>query len=298
MHPAAVRNGNTLARIKDDPDAYYTRELRTERLDEIKTYLWLAGLPSCARALHRQQLVGREILITEDPNEHLVWHETRIFVKPLPTFLFNLDCWTQKICKTKQLYEAACGFLLSYAWLVRHESDLRIAHEKGLLPGFIDWATWTDFIDEVLEHIDLQSLRGVSPRYQYGELRLSRLNKIYRIIRFSWRDFIRGYMTASTWYQDFFARNFAWLLAVFAAISVALSAMQVVVAIARGGRAFEDASYGFSVASLFLAAGTAFAVLFIWAILFVYHLVNAQLNDRQVMKARKTFADAHEDPHF
>jgi len=106
---------------------------------------------------------------------------------------------------------------------------------------------------------------------------------------------MRGYMTASTWYQDFFARNFAWLLAVFAAISVALSAMQVVVAVSRGGRAFADASYGFSVASLFLAAGTALAVLLIWAILFVYHLVSAQMNNRHVMKERKSFADSQGD---
>jgi hypothetical protein len=266
-------------------------ELRTGRLDELKSYLWLAGLPRCARALHRQQLLGRQILVTEDPNEHLVWHETRVFIKPLPIFLLDIDCWIGKICKNKQLHEAGCGFLLSYAWLVRHESDIGIAHEKGLLPDFIDWATWTDFIDDFLEHIELQSLISVSPRYQYGELRLSRLNKIYRVTRFSWRDFIRGYMMASTWYQDFFARNFAWLLAVFAAISVALSAMQVVSSVAGGGRAFEDASYGFSIASLFLAAGTALAVLFIWAVLFVYHLVSAQLNDRQVMKERKAFAD-------
>jgi hypothetical protein len=85
-------------------------------------------------------------------------------------------------------------------------------------------------------------------------------------------------------------------LAVFAVISVALSAMQVVLAISRGGRAFESAPYGFSIASLFLAAGTASAVLLIWAILFVYHLVSAQMNNRHVMKERKSFADSLGDP--
>jgi hypothetical protein len=81
--PATIRRGTGLARTRDnDPGAHYTAELRTERLDEIKEYLWLAGLPSCARALHRQRLLDREILITEDPNEQLVWHKTRIFVKP------------------------------------------------------------------------------------------------------------------------------------------------------------------------------------------------------------------------
>ena len=282
-------------RSTDNPDAYYITELLTARLDEIKSYLWLAGVPSCGRPLHRQQLLDREIIITEDPNEHLVWHRTRIFIKPLPIFLVDLDCWTRKICKSKQLHEAACGFLLSYAWLVRHESDLRTAHEKGLLPDFIHWATWTELMSEFLEHIDLQSLGGVSPRYQYGELRLSRLNKIYYITRFTWRDFVRGYMTTSTWYQDFFARNFAWLLATFAVMSVALSALQVVLATTKGG-AFENASYGFAIASLALAALVVLAVLLTWAVLLVYHLISARMNNRHVMKERKSVADSEGDP--
>lgn len=65
--PATIRRGNTLARSTDDPDAYYITELGTARLDEIKSYLWLAGLPNCARPLHRQQLLGREIITTEEP---------------------------------------------------------------------------------------------------------------------------------------------------------------------------------------------------------------------------------------
>jgi hypothetical protein len=270
-------------------------ELQTARLDDIKQYLWLAGLPRCGRPLHRHHLLGREIFITEDPNEHLIWHKTRLFVKPLPVFLLDLDCWTSKICKSKELHEAACGFLLSYAWLVRHESDFRIAREKGLLPSVIHWTAWTEFINEFLEHIDLESLSGVSPRYQYGELRLSRLNKIYCLTRFTWRNFLQGYMSTSTWYQDFFARNFAWLLAAFAIMSVALSAMQVVLATTKGGEAFENASYGFAIFFLFLAAASAVALLFIWAILFSYHLVSAKMYDSEVMKERKRIADSQAD---
>jgi hypothetical protein len=294
--PATIRRGTGLARTRDnDPGAHYTAELRTERLDEIKEYLWLAGLPSCARALHRQRLLGREILITEDSNEHLVWHKTRIFVKPLPTFLFDLDCWTQEICRTRQLYESGCGFLLSYAWLIRHESDLRIAHEKALLPNNIDWTTWTEFMDDFLAHVDLQSLSGISPRFQYGELRLSRLNKIYRMTRLNWRDFVRGYMSTSTWYGDFFSRKFAWMLAFFAFMSVALSAMQVVLAAARGGEAFSKASYGFSIASLFVAAAVAVLLLVVWVTLFVYHLVCARMNNRQVMSERRRIVNIRKD---
>ena len=109
--------------------------------------------------------------------------------------------------------------------------------------------------------------------------------------RFSWGDPVRGYMTTPTWYQDFFARNFAWLLVVFAVMSVGLSAMQVVLATSNGGRSFEQASYGFSLTSLFLAAGTALTVLLTWAVLFTYHLASAHMNNRRVMQERKSVAD-------
>lgn len=266
------------------------------RLDKIQTYLWIVGLPTCSRALHRQILLGREILITEDVDEHLVWHEARIFIKPLPTFLFSTESWEQQLCKDRELYEAACGFMLSYAWLVRHESDLRIAHEKGLLPDAVDWASWTAFVGDFLNHIDLQSLDGISPRFQYGELRLSRLNKIYRFTLFNWRNVVRGYMSTSTWYQDFFARNFSWLLAVFAILSVALSAMQVVLTMARGGQAFANASYGFSIASLLVAAGSVLVGLLVWVTLFVYYMVSTAANNRKVINERRSFAVVKERP--
>jgi hypothetical protein len=115
-------------------------------------------------------------------------------------------------------------------------------------------------------------------------------NKIYRITRFIWGDFIWGYMTASTWYQDFFTRNFAWLLAV-ARGPVALSAMQVVLPVARSGRAFEDVSYSFSVSSLLLVAGFVLVVLVVRVVLFAYHLVSTQMNNRKVMSERRSFAD-------
>jgi Heterokaryon incompatibility protein (HET) len=35
------------------------------------------------------------------------------------------------ICRDRHLHECACGFLLSYAWLICHRSDLKIAQEKG-----------------------------------------------------------------------------------------------------------------------------------------------------------------------
>lgn len=288
--PVAIRHGNSLARTKDNPGEYYAKELLTGRLDGIERYLWLAGLPSSARPLHRQHLLGREIVITEEPNEHLVWLRARIFIKPLPTFLFSLECWERHICSNEERYKAACGLLLSYAWLVSYESDLRIAHETALLPHGIDWMMWTEFIDDFLAHIDLQSLSDVAPRYHYGELRLTRLDKISRFTQPKMRHIVGGYMATSTWYQDFFARNFGWLLAIFAFMTVVLSSMQVVLAVARGGSAFKNASYGFSIASMFVTAMTALTMLVLWAVLLVYNVARADSNNREVRGKRKEMA--------
>jgi hypothetical protein len=91
------------------------------------------------------------------------------------------------------------------------------------------------------------------------------------------------------WYKDFFAKHFAWLLAIFAMAEVCLSAMQVVASFGEGGKGFGMASYGFAVASLFMAAVTAEIVMSVWGVLCIYHLVNAFENNRQVMRTRKGY---------
>lgn len=78
-------------------------------------------------------------------------------------------------------------------------------------------------------------------------------------------------------------------------MSVALSAMQVVLAGTSNGKAFENACYGFSIAALFLVAGTVLVFL-IWAILFVYYLHSAWMNNRHVMQERKDSIDCRKEP--
>ena len=86
-------------------------ELKTPRLNKVHHHLWLAGRPTAARPLHRQKLLGRSILVTESPDEHLVWFEDCIFIKPLPGFLLDWDSWNNHLCPDRELYEAACGLL-------------------------------------------------------------------------------------------------------------------------------------------------------------------------------------------
>ncbi|KAJ8109396.1 hypothetical protein OPT61_g7492 [Boeremia exigua] len=254
LFPAAIFTKHTSIRPKSDTQAYLQSDLQTPQLNDIHHLLWLAGLPNAARPLHRQKLLGRSILISEDPNEHLVWFENEIYIKPLPDYLFEYDFWASSICADNELRLAASGLLLSYAWLVQHKSDLAIAQDVGLLPKELDWSAWTQFLDTFLNNINLQTLEHVSKRYHYGELRLTRLNTIYRFAppKYTLHSLVRGYRNKSTWYQAFFTRHFRWMLAVFAIFSVVLSALQVGLATDRlqNVDSFQAASYGSAVTSL------------------------------------------------
>lgn len=212
-------------RPNKSPDVYLRIDLKASRLNAVHHYLWLAGLPHAARPLHRQKLLGRNILLTEDPDEHLAWFEAQIFVKPLPDYLLDYDYWSKHICSDDNLYQSACGLLLSYTWLVCYQSDLKIAQEIGLLPKDIAWLDWVQFLDAFLDHVNLVTLGDVSKRYKYGELRLSRLNLLYRLtpLVYTLKNLVRGFRAGSLWYSAFFGRHFRWTLAAFAILSVLLS---------------------------------------------------------------------------
>ena len=153
-------------------------DLDRKPLCAVHKHLWLAGLPQCARPLHYQVLLKRSIVITEKAALHLTWSENRIFLKPLPEYLMEHSIWEQILCKSgnRTLYGEASGLLLSYLWLVASKSDLKIAHEAGLLSTAIAWKHWASFSQAVSNGIDYEHLQNISPRYLYGELRLSRLN--------------------------------------------------------------------------------------------------------------------------
>lgn len=229
-------------------------ELTVPRLNEVHGYLWLAGRPMGARPLHRQAMLGRELVMTEQVDLHMVRQESRIFIKPMPDFLLDHELWKDHICRDMNLYECACGFLLSYVWLVCSKSDLRMAQDAGLLGHEINWENWVSFTKSLLRAIDIQTLEQVNRRYHYGELRLSRLNWIYRLTpkNRSHVTLIRGYMYGYTKYSEVVQRNFAWVLVAFVYITIVLTAMQVGLATDRLGRSdmFQNASYGFTVFSI------------------------------------------------
>lgn len=257
--PAVYRDRSHSLQVIDEKDEesihrYLEWEIKVPRLNEIHDHLWLAGRPMCARPLHRQAMLGRELVITEQVDLHMVRQESRIFLKPLPEFLLSADFWTTHLCKDTDLHECASGFLLSYVWLVCSKSDLRIAQRRGLLDSEITWEDWRSFTRNILTSIDTTTLKGVNQRYHYGELRLSRLNWIYRMSskKLSLTRVVRGYMYEYNQYSDFARRNFAWVIVVFVYISIVLTAMQVGLATDRLGKSevFQTASYGFTVLSI------------------------------------------------
>jgi hypothetical protein len=290
LQSAIFLRGNKVLHPSRELSTCLALELKTPRLNNIHQYLWLAGLPAAARPLHRQKLLGRCILVTEDPDEHLVWFETDIFIKPLPEFLLNWDFWNDKLCLDEELHKAACGLLLSYAWLVQHNSDLEIAKELGLLSKNMEWFKWVDFMDAFLDNINCETMSDVNKRYRYGELRLSRLNTIYGFAppTYSLRNLIRGYRSGSSWYRAFFERHFKWLLAVFAILSVFLSALQVGLAttMLQDNQLFQTASYRFTIVSLVAVVASVIVVCSVWLGLFCYYLLVAWRNDRAVNRRR------------
>ncbi|KAK1762096.1 hypothetical protein QBC33DRAFT_462237 [Phialemonium atrogriseum] len=288
--PAVVRRGSQLIVPERDLDVFLATELRTPKLTRLHKYLWLAGLPVPARPLQRQVLMNRTLALTERPDEHLVWHRNRLFLKPLPDFLVCHSFWEQHLCRDTGLHRSACGLLLSYACLISYQADFGIAQKHSLLPDGLTYHAWAEFMKDFLSHINLPvtSYDQVDVRYYYGELRYSRLDLLSRlaaIITGSFKDFVYGFMSTSTWYQAFFEHNFGWLLGVFAFFTVILSALQVGLATdaLQGSQAFQSFSEVVAIASLTTVLCGMVGAFVIWFVLFWYHLLSTIVFTKQAL---------------
>ncbi|OJI84909.1 hypothetical protein ASPTUDRAFT_118164 [Aspergillus tubingensis CBS 134.48] len=274
-HPAGVNFQHQLIKPSEDLQRYLDFQLTTPKLNRIHHLLWLAGLPRAARPLHRQKLMKRAIILTESPDEHLVWSPGQILIKPVPEYLLDHEFWVQELCPHRELHAAACGLLLSYAWLITGLIDFQLAKDERILPCDVTWDAWTLLIRQFLEWVDNENDDDrcstslptekdyvsqpqpaiINKRYEFGELRLSRLNSLYRLapVTFSVRNLVFGFLPSSTWYQEFFERNFSWILAVLVYMSVLLSAMQVGLATEalQGNQEFQRVCVVFTLASIF-----------------------------------------------
>lgn len=203
--------------------------LLTRKLNSLAPHLWLVATQSSSSitALHKQKVLGREIIVTDTADLHLVWYHSKIFIKPLPRYLLSRAFWGYVFAdrhfptrenRSKQLHAATLGFMRTYCHLIRSEADFYLAKGHGLIPENIDAGSFARFIKNFSVILDAQ----VSPRFHFGELRLTRLNL--------WSAMLlrqTHYFNISRQYDTYFSRFFQPLLFAFGTFSVLLSAMQV-----------------------------------------------------------------------
>jgi hypothetical protein len=259
-----------------DPNlgSYLESELVTRDLNKLAPYLWLVAKQESSHisSLTHQIVRGRQIIITEKPELHLVWIYDRVYIKPIPRYLLSHAFWKFYLIDKhspipeplkQDIKRAALGFLRSYRYLIQHKSDFVLATDDKarLLPKGV---RHSDFIRFILLFEQITDT-NVSPRYEFGELRLTRLN-------FWSKVFLQRYtyQRVHGQYGAYFAQFYGPILFVFGVFSVALSAMQVGLAIqpfvkvGPSWTLFAEVSRWFAVWTLFC---TALIVLFLIATL-------------------------------
>ncbi|KAI3546604.1 hypothetical protein CSPX01_04259 [Colletotrichum filicis] len=291
--PVSYRTGSDnadLAPATPHNSAFLEKELGLGRLVQLSPRLWFAGRPTPTRPLHYQRMLGREIVVAEQMDLHLVWTTGLIHIKPIPRFLLEPNFWTHCLscqghrcsrttltpCDRQRLWRCALGFLFSYAALICHESDFFLAKDNRLIPKEVEWDDWREFATE----LSTQTIYGrIDERFYYGELRLSRLNKLQYLASFS------SYMPPWNRYEDFFHDQFAWLASTTVYIAVVLTAMQVGLATTHlaDNAAFQSASYGFTIFSILAPLATMALVLATFLYMYVSNwLATLAFRDRRL----------------
>ena len=206
-------------------------ELLTPGLDKLSPYLWLVATQRSDHIspLHQQIVKGRQIMVAENPELHCTWMYDHVYLKPIPPYLLSWAFWQYYFVNTSSIFSqherdrakaAALGFLRTYSYLILHASDFRIAADLHLIPANISYTKLRFFLTFFGKVPDSE----VSKRYQFGELRLRRINFWARIFlrRFFFQK-VQVHYTCNV----YFARFYGPVLFIFAFFSTTLSAMQV-----------------------------------------------------------------------
>lgn len=283
----------------DDPRSlrlYFQQHLSVARLNLVHKHLWLAGLPRCAQPLNNHILRNRRFVVTERADFHLLWQKDALYVMPLPSYLLDHEIWTSHLCHEQPLFELARGMLLSYIWLICSESDLHLARDAGLIPRAVDWSNWVNLVRATSATLPLDGSQGVNARYRYGELRLDRINWIYRLCGRprNFTTLMRGYNYGYTTYGSFLERNTAWIISAIVYITVVLTAMQVGLATKelQDSAAFSSVSYGFSVFAIVAPIGGLAFVLVLLLVLIPFNLTYALSQRKKVSTATSPGSNA------
>lgn len=264
---------------------FVARDLCVKRLNDVQEWLWIAGRALPPRPLTFQIAVGRTIVPDQRGEMHVVWEGTRrMHIKPLPRYLLASQFWRDHICPHAHVYSDAVGFLYSYLALIQYESDFAIAKSHNLVSESLDWTSWVLLTQQVLTAgtSNCSSLATTrlgpelkrSPRYTYGELRLSRLNLLYRL---RYGCLIRGYEYRYQTYGELLTAYIAPLSITTVYIALALTAMQTGLAtdFLEHSAAFRAVSGWFAVASIVVPLAVILGLGVVATVVFVINLCKA-----------------------
>lgn len=244
----SILDKHTLVLPSSDHQQFLHDDLSVERIEDVQSHLWLVGRPYPARALNIQRVLGREIIPTTDASLHLVWTSKKIHIKALPRYMTSTSFYDANLAPPHP-YGPALGLLFTYMTLVPTELDFEIASELHLFHKDYKWDTWRKLTRRILEHYPQNAIYDHLPkRYVYGELRLSRLDKIYR---YRYGSLLHGFspLLGNTRYVEFFADHLKFITATTVYTALVLTAMQVGLATEplSSNESFRRASYGFTV---------------------------------------------------
>ncbi|KAM7213522.1 hypothetical protein V8F06_011077 [Rhypophila decipiens] len=186
--------------------------------------------------LHHQRSRDREIIVDEHPGLHLVWYYQRIFVKPIPAYFFSPSWWEYIQGADEEVYKASLGFMRSWSFLVKYETDYILACEKHLIPKLLPanlpatsspdqdpkrHPTYEEFCDIILLFDEVKD-EACNRRFHYGELRLTRINRTALFTRAK-----LAYFHIYPQWGQFLNAALAPVITVFAVSTVVLNSMQV-----------------------------------------------------------------------
>lgn len=247
--------GEKISVVNSETVAHFLEvEFSMKRLDDIDSSLWRVAFPRPPRSLSTQVQLGRTIIATNALDMHLVWDEGKIYLKPLPRYLLEPHFWTTLLAPGSsqppgltKVRESALGLLYTYACLIVHPIDLKLALEYELIPKDAgrrpDWGSWRALATEILQPTISHQIHR---RFQRGELRLNRLNWIYLIRNM---PAFRIYFNPWQNYTAFVTSHMSYIAAATIYIVVVLTAMQVglTTEVLQDQPQFQAACFGFTI---------------------------------------------------
>ncbi|KAK5170088.1 uncharacterized protein LTR77_004672 [Saxophila tyrrhenica] len=168
--------------------------------------------------------------------------------------------------------------------------DFKLAKDAGLFREDYEWTDWQTLVSNTLEDYPGDTIHNhIPPRYKYGELRLGRLNKIYRLIRGEWLYGYSSLFGAQT-YGGFISEHTVAITTTTVYLVVVLSAMQLGMATSAnaliGDSTFRRACYGFAIFAILSPVITAGLVVIVACFLFFVNWFRTRRHGQQVNKAR------------